>query len=224
MAGGFCIPCGGGAEGAIAGLQVFFGSLLFLGTVAGACLGRRFENTTDPVTGQKKLGVAAKVANTADKQKTAAAANAGGNMKGGTKGSNQAKILVNNSQAGNGLSTSTVQQSARRAGKAVPSIKLSMCDGLAEKLKIFAAFCQVTNLFYETLKIPWPAAITDLYAALGIFNFDIFQLMSVGCFTGTFYYQFIAVMVRCLSVCSLPCELSIYLITTGIPPSNVCCR
>jgi hypothetical protein len=101
-----------------------------------------------------------------------------------------------------------------------------MCDGLTEKLKIFAAFSQVTNLFYETLKIPWPAAIRDLYATLGIFNFDIFQIMNVGCFTGTFYYQFMAVMVRCycLSVCSLPRELSIYLITTGIPPSNVCCR
>jgi hypothetical protein len=74
------------------------------------------------------------------------------------------------------------------------NLNLSIFDGLTEKFKIACAYAQVTSLFYETLKIPWPSEVKALYAAMGTFNFDIFQIFSVGCVVGDFYQTFFAVM------------------------------
>jgi hypothetical protein len=221
------------------------GTFIFLGLVIGACLGRNFQSTTDPVTGQKKVPKG-KDANSADEAKKQQLNEAGQNAAGGAKSKggggagNKALIGANTGQSA-GISMEpevnesmaaageAAQDGAATAGEAVQdgaadaaastgraatgsvarakslaaaiekpksSLRLSICDGLTEKFKIAAAYCQVTNLFYETLTIPWPEEIRDLYEAMGTINFDMFQIFNVGCVVGTFYEQFMAVMVR----------------------------
>ena len=114
----------------------------------------------------------------AEAAKTAAAAAAEAAKKAGKAGIDRAKSLK---------STMELPQ---------VNLNLSICDGLTEKFKIFAAFCQVNNLFYETLKIPWPSAIQELYAAMGLINFDLFTIFSVGCVTGA---SFLFSLALCLS-------------------------
>jgi hypothetical protein len=71
----------------------------------------------------------------------------------------------------------------------------NLCSGLGEKFKILSAYAQVTNLFYTSLTIPWPAEISAIFGVLGAVNIDIFGTLSIGCVATSFYDTFTFVMV-----------------------------
>merc|ERR1711871_1068761 len=192
MNAGVCEPCpGGGADGTFVILVTAMVVLVLLLIIAGACLGRRFEKTLDPITGQK---INASAKKSSDKKHAKLAKKFSKAIKNGA--GNKAKALVNAGavNVGQAQTASLSSQAGTGSGTAVDVSFGNPFEGLGEKLKIAVAYAQVNRLFYDQLSIPWPAEITWLFTMMAYMNFDFFAMFSVGCVAVNFYKQFVAVM------------------------------
>jgi hypothetical protein len=186
MNAGVCEPCpGGGADGTFVILVAVVLVLVIVLTIAGACLGRRFEKTLDPVTGQK-IDASGDASSAKKSKKNAKLAKKVAKVTKNGAG-NKAKALVN-AGAVNVGQTNTASLSTGGSSGGNPF------EGLGEKLKIAVAYAQVNRLFYDQLSIPWPAEVTWLFTCMAYMNFDFFSMFSVGCVAVNFYRQFVVVM------------------------------